>query len=176
MLDVSINGIDDVYKTIKFLKDRTEFRVRLAIEALLTEGYYIASYGFTNALYSGTNDVKVLTPYWEGDTMILKAEGDAVAFIEFGTGTNYYDYPDPSVYTKLGMDQHGDYGKGHGSQVRWWYKGEPGSNGRPKRHKDGTYDTVYSTSWGDPPARAMYDASKVLDKEHVVETIRRAFQ
>lgn len=176
MINITIDGIEDVYKSIERLRKNMELRIRLAVEALLTEGYYIAYAGFANALYSGYNDVKVLTPYWEDDTLILEAEGNAVAFIEFGTGTNYYDYPDPSVYGKLDMSPHGTYGEGHGSNVRWWYKGEPGTNGRPKRHEDGTYDTVYSTSWGDPPARAMYNASKVLDREHVMETIRRAFE
>lgn len=176
MIDIKISGIDEIYKELDFLKKRLDFRIRLAVEALLTEGYYIASYGFANALYSGYNDVTVPTPYWDGDTMILRADGEAVAFIEFGTGTNYFDYPDDSVYRKLRMKRHGEYGKKHGREPRWWYKGDPGSNGRPKRLKDGKYSSVWSTSWGDPPARAMYDASKVLDREHVMEVVRRAFQ
>lgn len=176
MIDIQIGGIDKLAKEIDFLRKRTEFRIRLAVEALLTEGFYIASAGFANALYAGTNDVKVLEPYWEGDTLVLEAHGDAVAFIEFGTGINYYDYPDPTVYEKLDMSPHGTYGEGYGSQIRWWYKGEPGNNGRPKRRRDGTYDEVWSTSWGNPPARAMYDASKVLDKERVEEVLRRALE
>ena len=154
MIDIQIGGIDKLAKEIDFLRKRTEFRIRLAVEALLTEGFYIASAGFANALYAGTNDVKVLEPYWEGDTLVL----------------------DPTVYGKLDMSPHGTYGEGYGNQIRWWYKGEPGNNGRPKRHRDGTYDDVWSTSWGNPPARAMYDASKVLDKERVEEVLRRALE
>ena len=176
MLDIQIDGLEELCKDIEFTQKKLDFRLKLAIEALLMEGYYIASYGFPRALYSGHNDVTVPVPYWDGDTMILRADGEAVAFIEFGTGTNYEDYPDQSVYRKLGMAKHGNYGKKHGRDVRWWYKGEPGSNGRPKRHRDGTYDKVWSTSWGDPPARIMYDASKVLDREHVMEVVRRAFE
>lgn len=176
MISVDVSGVKELCKELDSLSKRLDFRVRLAVEALLQEGYYIASYGFPRALYSGHNDVQVIAPYWDGDTMILRADGDAVAFIEFGTGTNYYDYPDESVYRKLHMSRHGGYGKHHGQQPRWWYEGEPGNNGRPKRHKDGTYDERWSTSWGDPPARVMYDASKVLDREHVVEVVRRAFQ
>lgn len=176
MIEVTISGIDDLVKELDFLKKRLDFRLRLAIEALLQEGYVIASNGFYNALYSGYNDVKVIDPYWDGDTMILRADGDAVAFIEFGTSVNKEGYPDQKVYHQLGLSQRGEYEKKHGQQPQWWYEGDPGTNGRPKRRADGTYDSRWSTSWGDPPARALYDASKVLDREHVVEVVRRAFQ
>ena len=176
MLNISETGIDETVEFLNSLAMVTTYKLRSVLEQLMDEGYSIAVRIFSRALYAGTNDVIVDPPHWEGDTLVLTAEGNAVAFIEFGTGINYYDYPDPTVYGKLGMAQHGQFEKGHGSQIRWWYEGEPGTAGRPKRRRDGTYDDRWSTSWGNPPARAMYEASKVLDKERILAAVQGAFQ
>lgn len=175
MIKFAIDGLEDVIRDIDKLQVTLEDRIRGALEAIMSEGYVIASVRFDEALYAGTNDVEVDPPRWDGDTLILEAHGNAVAFIEFGTGTNYFDYPDPSVYEKLDMSPHGTYGEGYGANVRWWYKGDPGNAGRPKRHRDGTYDEVWSTSWGNPPARAMYEAGKVLDKDRIQQILKEKF-
>jgi len=176
MFEITTTGIDETIEYLKAVPITTTDKLKAVLEQLMNEGYSIAVQLFSKALYAGTNDVEVDPPYWEGDTLVLTAHGNAVAFIEFGTGINYYDYPDPSVYGKLGMAQHGQYDKHHGSQIRWWYEGEPGTAGRPKRRRDGTYDDRWSTSWGNPPARAMYQASRQLDKERIIAAVKEAFR
>ena len=178
-MGIQVSGIDRALSQLKRYSRTVDDKIKDVIERLMDEGFDIAVSEFEGALYAGVNDVTVLYPYWQGDTMVLAADGKAVAFIEFGTGTNYYDYPDQDVYTAHpDLKPHGEFGKKHGKEVRWWYKGEPGTGGRPKRHtrKDGTvwYDTVWSTSWGNPPARAMYQASKKFDRDHVLEVARQA--
>lgn len=181
MVSIKVSGIDKAVTQLKKYKQTVDDKINAVIERLMDEGFDIAVSVFEGALYAGVNDVTVLYPYWQGDTMVLAADGKAVAFIEFGTGTNYYDYPDQSVYANNPeLKPHGQFGKGHGEDVRWWYKGSPGNGGRPKRHvrKDGTvwYDSVWSTSWGNPPARAMYQASKKFDPDHVMEVAREVFK
>lgn len=180
-MGIQVSGIDRALSQLKRYSRTVDDKIKDVIERLMDEGFDIAVSEFEGALYAGVNDVTVLYPYWQGDTMVLAADGKAVAFIEFGTGTNYYDYPDQDVYTAHpDLKPHGEFGKKHGKEVRWWYKGEPGTGGRPKRHtrKDGTvwYDTVWSTSWGNPPARAMYQASKKFDRDHVLEVAREVFR
>lgn len=176
LLDIKVTGLNQAIRQLENYTNNIEHKLTTLVERLLDEGFDVAEALFAKALYAGTNDVTVLYPYWEGDTMVLAADGKAVAFIEFGTGSNYYDYPDQTVYANNpSLAGHGQYGKGHGKDIRWWYKGEPGTAGRPKRLPDGSYSTVWSTSWGNPPARAMYEASKKLDKEHVLEVAREVF-
>lgn len=168
--------IDELQAYQKTLVDK----VRSGLERLMQEGYAIATLKFADAQYAGTNDVVVNPPYWDGNTLILRANGNAVAFIEFGTGLNYYEYPEPEMRTNVGAVGLGQYGKGHGKWTQWWYIGEPGTGGSKKRHfrEDGSvwYDDVYSTSWGNPPARAMYEASRVLRRERIEQIMKEALR
>ena len=177
MFKFNMTGAKDAITQLTKYTAKLDYRLEQLIERLMQEGYDIAVRLFTGAQYAGTNDVEVMYPYWDGDTMVLAADGKAVAFIEFGTGSNFYDYPDPTVYSRNeGLVPHGEFGKKHGKQVRWWYKGEPGTTGRPKRLRDGSYSDVWSTSWGNPPARAMYEASRKFDKQHILEVAKEVFR
>ena len=94
MFNIKITGIESAIQKLeaynKFIIDRTQ----KVAEQLMQAGYEVASIGFSNARYAGTNDVEVDLPVWEGETLVLRANGNAVAFIEFGTGKGYYeDYP-----------------------------------------------------------------------------------
>ena len=129
MLSIEIKGVDSVLKEIKDLTKPLEKKIRELAERLLNEGYGIAVVGFTEAKYAGKKDVEVDLPVWEGDTLILRAHGDSVAFIEFGTGTHYERYPDPSLLTKIGAVDRGQYDKKKGEHPPWVYLGDAGDLG-----------------------------------------------
>lgn len=114
-------------------------------ERLATIGAVRASLDFSRAIYNGTNDVAVtVEPIDNG--YAIHARGNAVLFIEFGSGASYgYGHPEPEGYGP------GTYpGKGHWDDPNgWWY---------------GTHEHSY----GNPPAAAMYHA-----KQDVLQEVQR---
>lgn len=145
------------------------------IEERLAEiGADRASSDFANAAYAGTNDVTVSTDRTD-EGMAVVASGEAVAFIEFGTGITMEPYPGelpPDISPR------GAYGQGKGSNPKGWiYAGEEGTGGlavpAKRRRKDGSeveIEGVWRT-WGNPPAAGLYHAGEEI-MEHCAEAVR----
>ena len=181
MINVEVTGMEEALKAFESFTKTFEDKIKLTLERLMAQGYYVASAGFRDAAYPGTNDVSVADPIWEGEYLVLRAEGKAVAFIEFGTGIKFEEYPsdipgdgnDP--YATLGLSPRGTYGKGQGSNKKGWvYDGEAGKGGLgyPFLSK-GRYKVL---TYGNPPARAMYNAAlTVADKNLILQIAREVF-
>lgn len=93
------------------------------LERLAMIGIKEASVRFTTAMYDGTNDVAVSLNVIPNGYAIV-ADGEAVAFIEFGAGVYHNTgepYPNPRPSGIVGI---GEYGKGKGKQTAWGYKDE----------------------------------------------------
>ena len=118
-------------------------------ERLASIGALRASIGFSRAIYNGRNDVSIsVEPITNG--YAIHARGNAVLFIEFGSGATYgYGHPDPQGYGP------GTYpGKGHWDDPRgWWFPRSSVSA------QGGTAD-AYEHTYGNPPAAAMYEAQQ----------------
>lgn len=118
------------------------------IAKLAERGRSVASIRFSGAQYDGVNDVSVRVDN-TGSVAVIYAEGEAVAFIEFGSGAAMgYGHP-----------QAGEHGLGPGT----WSTGESG-----KGHWDdpnGWYYEHGKKSHGNPPAMAMYDAVQAMTAE-----------
>lgn len=111
-------------------------------ERLATIGAVRASLDFSRAIYNGTNDVAVtVEPIDNG--YAIHARGNAVLFIEFGSGASYgYGHPEPEGYGP------GTYpGKGHWDDPNGWWYGN------------------HEHSYGNPPAAAMYHAKQDVSQE-----------
>jgi hypothetical protein len=111
-------------------------------ERLATIGAVRASLDFSRAIYNGTNDVEVtVEPIDNG--YAIHARGNAVLFIEFGSGASYgYGHPEPGGYGP------GTYpGKGHWDDPNGWWYGN------------------HEHSYGNPPAQAMYNAKRDIQAE-----------
>lgn len=111
-------------------------------ERLATIGAVRASLDFSRAIYNGTNDVEVtVEPIDNG--YAIHARGNAVLFIEFGSGATYgYGHPEPEGYGP------GTYpGKGHWDDPNGWWYGN------------------HEHSYGNPPAQAMYNAKRDIQAE-----------
>lgn len=153
-----------------------EAKVNLLLERLMAEGYSIATDAFQTALYAGTNDVVVQEPYWEDNKLVLCAEGNAVAYIEFGTGVHYSEqyptkYGDP--YNKLHMDKRGTHGKKKGRFDAWEYYGEVGTEGRVVGERNGA---PLIRTHGNPPARAMFQATEnMTDRDYIRQIAKEIF-
>ena len=122
-----------------------ELRSRLA-----SLGATVASIQFSRAIYNGTNDVSVRVDD-DGKKAVIYAEGDSVAFIEFGTGKKHgYGHP---------MDA--ELGVGPGT---WSTSEELGGKGHWD-DPDGWWFAHGQHSYGNPPAEAMIAARDAMLEE-----------
>jgi len=154
-LSASLDDIDKLIKGVNAYKARINQRIKILIEKLAVYGAYIARIEFSNAFYAGDNDVEIEVIN-ETNRSIILAKGEAVGFIEFGTGIANPDHP---LKSELGIPSHGTYGQGKGKQKAWAYYGKQGTAGRYL--KTTPKGDLYLTQ-GNPPAQAMYTASREI--------------
>ena len=134
------NGIRELRQYKQWVEAKeTELRMRLA-----QLGATVASIQFSRAIYNGSKDVTVRVDA-TGSVAVIYAEGESVAFIEFGSGIKYgYGHPQAGEH---GVGPGTYPGKGHWDNPKgWWY-------GHGKH------------SYGNPPAMAMYDAVQTMTEE-----------
>lgn len=156
-IELSQKGLDDAIKELNAYAEwvrtkEAELRSRLAML-----GATVASIRFSRAIVGGSDNITVRVDD-TGNTAIIYAEGESVAFIEFGTGAKYgYGHPDAGKFGfGPGTWSLSDQGKGHWDDPKgWWY----GSG----KH-----------TYGNPPAMAMYDAVKEI-AENVTQIAREVF-
>jgi hypothetical protein len=138
------NAITEVREYARWVERKeNELRVKLA-----ARGAVVASIQFSRAIYNGTNDVSVRVDD-TGSVAVIYAEGESVAFIEFGSGDRYgHGHPQAGEFGfGPGTWSTGEEGKGHWNDPKgWWYA-------RGKH------------SYGNPPAMAMYQAVQVMTEE-----------
>ena len=147
-ITIRMNGLDrhSVRNAINRLKEfQTDYdtKMQTVCERLAHIGEARASVEFSNAQYDGTNDVSVIAEPF-GNGWRVRASGNAVLFIEFGSGaTKGYGHPEPQGYGP------GTYPstKGHWNDPKGWY------------YKHGV------RSFGNPPAAAMYHAEQDIRAE-----------
>ena len=117
-----------------------------------------ASVRFTTAMYDGVNDSSVtLEPIKDG--YCIKAEGRAVAFIEFGVGVYHNPgepYPNPRPNGIVGI---GEYGKGYGKRQAWGFRDENGE---------------LVITHGTPAAMPMWYASEEI-RNAILKTFKEVF-
>lgn len=144
------NGIRElrIYKQWVEAKE-TELRMRLA-----QLGATVASIQFSRAIYNGSKDVTVRVDA-TGTVAVIYAEGESVAFIEFGSGIKYgYGHPQAGEH---GVGPGTYPGKGHWDNPKGWWYGHG-------QH-----------SYGNPPAMAMYDAVQTMT-EQLTRIAREVFR
>lgn len=161
--ELSVKSLNAARKQIRdYRRKLLAAQTRIARQ-LANIGLKEATVRFANAQYDGTNDVRVVAePTATG--YIVKANGAAVCFIEFGTGVHYngtagsYPLPKPAGITPIG-----GYGKKHGRHDAWSYIGAPGTNGvviTPAA--DPLTTQPYVITHGNPANMPMYYASREM--------------
>jgi len=144
-VDVNIFDYASVSRATRSLEEYAADLIEKAntvCERLASMGAVRASLDFSRAIYNGTNDVAVtVEPIDNG--YAIHATGNAVLFIEFGSGASYgYGHPEPEGYGP------GTYpGKGHWDDPNGWWYGN------------------HEHSYGNPPAQAMYNAKREIQAE-----------
>ena len=171
-IKVTLGTIEKAIKQIEQYEKSLERKFKTLIEKLAQIGVATADMRFKSAQYDGLNDVVVGTE-WQDDKLILYAKGKSVNFIEFGSGVHYSEsHP---LAEKLGAIR-GEFGQGKGKNDSWAYYGDESSGGTSGRAVRVTKDgrVVYRTR-GNPPARAMYEASKEI-REQIVTIAKEVFK
>ena len=115
--------INRAIKELKAYKQDLLNKEKRLLEGLAEICVKEASVRFTTAMYDGINDVSVKLDRANNGYVIV-AEGEAVAFIEFGAGVYHNTsepYPNPRPEGVVGI---GEYGKGYGKRKAWGYKDE----------------------------------------------------
>lgn len=156
MISIKISGIDELKKKIEARKNNFANKGQIFLQKLAEAGLTVAQAQFRTAQYDGVNDVVVKVEVLDKNRVAVVANGQAVAFIEFGTGISY-----PKEHPKaqqMGAVR-GSFGQGKGNNESWTYYGETGTDGVAIRDSD--KGTVVRTK-GNPPARAMYYASQEM--------------
>lgn len=168
-IDLSDKGIKELQKGLKeydkWLKEKTnELCKRLA-----EYGVERAEAYFGYAEYDGINDVTVEPAKKRGDNCyVVKANGSAVLFIEFGTGIFYPDdHPEAAEHGMV----HGMYGKGLGNNEYWFYTGQPGNAGGELAHGK----TNTTITHGNRANASMYFARKDVEAE-IARVVREVFK
>jgi len=154
---IKVTGLTSLIKKVERKQRTLPDKVREIATKLAEIGVSVARIGFSTAIYDGKNDVVVNDPQWISDnTLQIVSQGNAVAFIEFGSGVHYRNDKHP-LESKFGLYR-GMYGFGHGKNDFWYYEGEPGTNGVPLH---GAWEGWYMTQ-GNPANRCLYNASKEM--------------
>lgn len=124
-MSLSEESIENAINEVKAFMASIEVKKDKLLEKLAYIGVKEASVRFTTAMYDGVNDSSVsLEPIVGG--YCIKAEGKAVAFIEFGAGV-YHNPGEPYPNSRPnGIVGIGEYGKGLGKRQAWGYKDESG--------------------------------------------------
>ena len=155
---LSKESIDSAIMELKAYKQDFLKKEKQLLDGLAKIGLREASVRFTTAMYDGTNDVSVRLE--EGTNgYVIVAEGEAVAFIEFGAGVYHNSgepYPNPRPE---GIVNIGEYGQGKGKQKAWGYKNEN--------------DELVITR-GNPAAMPMWYASEEI-KNSVLKVAKEVF-
>jgi hypothetical protein len=150
----SINSAIKELRQYKLWVETKERELRLRLAQL---GATVASIQFSRAIYNGSNDVTVRVDD-TGSVAVIYAEGESVAFIEFGSGAKYgYGHP-----------QAGEFGVGPGT-----YSDGPDGKGKWDNPNGWCYGHGQH-SYGNPPAMAMYGAVQAIT-EQITKIAREVF-
>ncbi|MBQ3989517.1 MAG: hypothetical protein II630_01635 [Bacteroidales bacterium] len=149
-VDVAIKQLQDYQKR---LEEKTEEVVKRLAEIGATR----AQADFSNAQYDGNKDFQI-TVEKSDNGYVVRASGESVLFVEFGTGVTYgYGHPKADEF---GMGP-GTYpnGKGHWDDPNGWYLPKSAGGGH---------------TMGNAPALPMYNAEQEI-KANIERIVKEVF-
>lgn len=154
---LSVSGIERLQRSVEEYRKWQERKTAELLDRLTTLGASTASIRFARATYTGLKDATVtVEPITKG--YVVKAEGESVLFLEFGSGIRYGGgHPENSEYG-MGPGTYPD-GKGHWDDPKGWYLPKDKGGGH---------------TYGNPPAMAMYEARKSIEQE-LVRIVKEVF-
>lgn len=148
VVPLSESGIQKIQDELMAYRKWQEEKARELAERLAALGATVASIRFSRAVYTGKKDVEVTVEALPNGYKV-KADGESVLFIEFGSGVTYgYGHPEAGEFG-MGPGTYPD-GKGHWDDPKGWYLPKSSGGGH---------------TFGNPPAMPMYEARKAIEQE-----------
>ena len=148
VVPLSESGIQKIQDELMVYRKWQEEKARELAERLAALGATVASIRFSRAVYTGKKDVEVTVEALPNGYKV-KADGESVLFIEFGSGVTYgYGHPEAGEFG-MGPGTYPD-GKGHWDDPKGWYLPKSAGGGH---------------TFGNPPAMPMYEARKAIERE-----------
>lgn len=148
VVPLSESGIQKIQDELTVYRKWQEEKARELAERLASLGATVASIRFSRAVYTGPKDVDVTVEELPNGYKV-KADGESVLFIEFGSGVTYgYGHPEAGEFG-MGPGTYPD-GKGHWDDPKGWYLPKSAGGGH---------------TFGNPPAMPMYEARKTIEQE-----------
>lgn len=148
VVPLSESGIQKIQDELSVYRKWQEEKARELAERLASLGATVASIRFSRAVYTGKKDVDVTVEKLPNGYKV-KADGESVLFIEFGSGVTYgYGHPEAGEFG-MGPGTYPD-GKGHWDDPKGWYLPKSAGGGH---------------TFGNPPAMPMYEARKAIEQE-----------
>lgn len=148
VVPLSESGIQKIQDELTVYRKWQEEKARELAERLAALGATVASIRFSRAVYTGKKDVEVTAEELPNGYKV-KADGESVLFIEFGSGVTYgYGHPEAGEFG-MGPGTYPD-GKGHWDDPKGWYLPKSAGGGH---------------TFGNPPAMPMYEARKTIEQE-----------
>lgn len=145
---LSTAGIEQLEKELQEYRKWQEAKAKELAERLATLGASVASIRFARATYTGIKDTTI-TVEQIANGYAVKADGESVLFLEFGSGLTYGGgHPENSEFG-MGPGTYPD-GKGHWDDPRGWWIPKSAGGGH---------------TYGNPPAMPMYEARKTIIRE-----------
>ena len=170
VIDLNKEGSLDaaIKKLEQISKQEMEAFARDLVEELAKTGADIARVNFTGAEYAGTHTEDVSFKISDnGKKATVYADGDAVLFIEFGTGI--YKSAPVGEYDEIvsgSVVDHGEYKRKQGANPwGWFYTGSPGPNHPSDTQVAyGKPNTVHT--YGNDANSSMYNARLEVEKRY----------
>lgn len=148
VVPLSESGIQKIQDELMVYRKWQEEKARELAERLAALGATVASIRFSRAVYTGKKDVEVTVEELPNGYKV-KADGESVLVIEFGSGVTYgYGHPEAGEFG-MGPGTYPD-GKGHWDDPKGWYLPKSAGGGH---------------TFGNPPAMPMYEARKAIEQE-----------
>lgn len=170
IIGIDGSGVDELLEALEKLQVWLKTKAQELLDRLASEGFQIASAGFSGAEYDGTNDVSVSIEDRGETTKAVVAVGSASLFIEFGTGVKYQTPAHPEA-GQHGMIR-GGYGHGLGRlDSGWRYPEENGAGTGATQDPD---HPGYLHTYGNPANMPMYKGAKHI-KERLPALAREVF-
>ena len=148
VVPLSESGIQKIQDELMVYRKWQEEKARELAERLAALGATVASIRFSRAVYTGKKNVEVTVEALPNGYKV-KADGESVLFIEFGSGVTYgYGHPEAGEFG-MGPGTYPD-GKGPWDDPKGWYLPKSAGGGH---------------TFGNPPAMPMYEARKAIEQE-----------
>lgn len=156
-IELNDKSIKSAIKQLKDYKMWIEQKEKELVERLASIGVVEIHLGYNRAL-KGIEKIDVTSEWTSPNTMIIRASGKEVAFVEFGAGLIGYGHPQADEFG-VGPGTYPE-GKGHWDNPNgWWYQDATG-----KHH-----------SKGNEASMVMYNTARKLEQE-VERVVKEVFR